>query len=67
MKVNNSSLTGESEDLVRKPQNTSLNPLETKNLAFFGTRCTAGAGLGLVIETGDRTVIGQIANLATTA
>ena len=66
MKVNNSSLTGESEDLVRKPENTSDNPFETKNVAFFGTRCTAGTCLGCVFETGDRTVIGQIANLATT-
>lgn len=37
MKVNNASLTGESEDLIRKPDYTSDNPFETKNLAFFGT------------------------------
>jgi len=37
MKVNNSSLTGESEDLPRRPEMSSENPLETKNLAFFGT------------------------------
>ena len=66
MKVNNSSLTGESEDLVRKPEKTSDNPFETKNIAFFGTRCTAGTCVACVFETGDRTVIGQIANLATT-
>ena len=66
MKVNNSSLTGESEDLIRKPEKTSDNPFETKNLAFFGTRCTAGTCVGVVFETGDWTVIGQIANLATT-
>jgi len=66
MKVNNSSLTGESEDLMRKVEKTSDNPFETKNIAFFGTRCTAGTCVGVVFETGDRTVIGQIANLATT-
>lgn len=40
MKVDNSSLTGESVLLVRSPECTHLeNPLETKNLAFFGTLC----------------------------
>ena len=67
MKVNNASLTGESDDLLRKVEKTADNPLETANLAFFGTACTFGNGLGLVINTGDRTVIGQIANLAQSA
>lgn len=67
MKVNNASLTGESEDLIRRPEMTSDNPLETKNLAFFGTQCTVGHGVALVFETGERTVIGQIANLASSA
>jgi sodium/potassium-transporting ATPase subunit alpha len=67
MKVNNASLTGESDDLLRKVEKTADNPLETANLAFFGTACTFGSGLGVVINTGDRTVIGQIANLAQSA
>ena len=67
MKVNNASLTGESDDLLRKVEKTADNPLETANLAFFGTACTFGNGLGVVINTGDRTVIGQIANLAQSA
>jgi len=58
MKVNNASLTGESEDLIRRPDMTSENPLETKNLAFFGTQCTTGHGIGIVFETGEKTVIG---------
>ena len=37
MKVNNASLTGESEDLLRAVEKTADNPLETANLAFFGT------------------------------
>ena len=65
MKVNNASLTGESDDLLRKVEKkTADNPLETANLAFFGTSWTFGQGIGVVINTGDRTVIGQIANLA---
>lgn len=66
MKVNNASLTGESEDLLRKdkPEKEEVVALEAKNLAFFGTACTAGSGTGMVVNIGDKTVIGQIANLA---
>ncbi|KAI1305853.1 Sodium/potassium-transporting ATPase subunit alpha [Halotydeus destructor] len=63
-KVDNSSLTGESEPQSRSAENTSQNPLETKNLAFFSTNCVEGAGRGIVVSTGDRTVMGRIANLA---
>ena len=59
MKVDNSSLTGESLLLIRSIDCTSPgNPLETKNLAFFGTLCKEGSGKGVVIFTGDNTVIG---------
>lgn len=59
MKVDNSSLTGESLLLLRSPECTNqTNPLETKNLAFFGTLCKEGNGKGIVIFTGDNTVIG---------
>merc|ERR1712226_1812676 len=34
-KVDNSSLTGESEPQTRSPEFTNENPLETRNLAFF--------------------------------
>lgn len=39
MKVDNSSLTGESDPLLRTPNTTNDNPLETENLAFFGSTC----------------------------
>lgn len=42
LKVDNSSLTGESEPLSRIPDCTHDNPLETKNLAFFSTNCVEG-------------------------
>lgn len=64
LKVDNSSLTGESEAQSRSPEMTNANPLETKNLAFFSTNCVEGTGRGIVINTGDRTVMGRIANLA---
>jgi sodium/potassium-transporting ATPase subunit alpha len=37
MKVDNSSLTGETELLARSVECTNDNPLETKNVAFFST------------------------------
>jgi sodium/potassium-transporting ATPase subunit alpha len=65
MKVDNSALTGECEPLLRVVECTSPdNPLETKNLAFFGTLCKEGGGKGIVINIGDHTVMGQIADLA---
>ena len=68
MRVDNSSLTGESEPLLRSIECTNPeNPLETKNLCFFGTLCKEGVGRGIVINIGDNTVIGQIANLAISA
>ncbi|XP_069804788.1 potassium-transporting ATPase alpha chain 2-like [Dendropsophus ebraccatus] len=63
-KVDNSSLTGESEAQPRGVDFTDDNPLETKNLAFFSTTCLEGTACGIVINTGDRTVIGRIASLA---
>lgn len=68
MKVDNSSLTGETELLSRTGECTDKdNPLETKNIAFFSTLVGEGSGKGLVIFTGDRTFIGQIATLAANA
>ncbi|KAM3146830.1 hypothetical protein pb186bvf_000984 [Paramecium bursaria] len=67
MKVDNSSLTGESLLLPRTHECTHPdNPLETRNLAFFGTLCKEGSCKGVVVFTGDNTVIGQIAGLAAT-
>ncbi|RWS13285.1 sodium/potassium-transporting ATPase subunit alpha-B-like protein [Dinothrombium tinctorium] len=63
-KVDNSCLTGESEPQSRIPELTDDAPLETKNLAFFSTHCVEGTVRGIVIATGDRTVMGRIANLA---
>ncbi|VDQ10183.1 unnamed protein product [Trichobilharzia regenti] len=57
-------MTGESEPQSRTPEFTNDNPLETKNLAFFSTNAVDGTCRGIVICTGDRTVMGRIANLA---
>ncbi|XP_026564819.1 potassium-transporting ATPase alpha chain 2 [Pseudonaja textilis] len=63
-KVDNSSLTGESEPQSRSCEFTHENPLETKNIGFYSTTCLEGTATGIVINTGDNTIIGRIASLA---
>lgn len=63
-KVDNSSLTGESRPQTRVTDPTHDEPLETKNLAFMSTNCVEGKGMGIVVATGDRSVMGRIAGLA---
>ncbi|RXM98973.1 Sodium/potassium-transporting ATPase subunit alpha-1 [Acipenser ruthenus] len=63
-KVDNSSLTGESEPQTRTPEFSNENPLETRNIAFYSTSCVEGTACGIVIKTGDHTVMGRIATLA---
>lgn len=63
-KVENSSLTGESAliPLVTKAQ--SEVPTESRNVAFMSSMAMTGTAVGVVIRTGDGTMIGAIAKLA---
>ena len=61
--VDNSSLTGESEPQERTKDNDMENPLEASNLMFNSTLVVSGEAYGVVIRTGDSTVLGQIARL----
>jgi sodium/potassium-transporting ATPase subunit alpha len=63
MCVDNASLTGESEPQKRGPDCTDDAVLETANLAFFGTQVPEGEATGVIISTGDGTVMGRIAKL----
>ncbi|KAJ3129116.1 hypothetical protein HK100_008807 [Physocladia obscura] len=63
LKVDNSSLTGEADPQERGTKNTHENPLEATNLAFNSTLAVVGNGYGIVVRTGDHTLIGQIASL----
>ncbi|KAI0792718.1 aminophospholipid-transporting P-type ATPase [Abortiporus biennis] len=65
MKVDNSSLTGESEPQERfaKPDGSKGRPVEAENLIFNSTLVVNGEGWGVVVRTGDHTLIGQIAHL----
>ncbi|AEO68317.1 uncharacterized protein THITE_125028 [Thermothielavioides terrestris NRRL 8126] len=62
-KVDNSSLTGESEPQERTRENDMQNPLEAHNVLFNSTLVVSGEAYGIVIRTGDATVLGQIAHL----
>lgn len=62
--VDNSSLTGESDPQTRKWTPSTKIPAEAENLAFFGTLCVKGKGVGVVINTGDSTFMGRTAKLA---
>ena len=61
-KVNNSSLTGESEPLDRFPANNVRDYLQATNICFNGTIVETGEAYCVVIRTGDETVLGTIAS-----
>jgi len=63
LKVDNSSITGESEPQLRKLMCTHENILESRNMVFSGTLVQAGNGKALVYSTGMHTEIGKIVRL----
>ncbi|MDD5472197.1 MAG: HAD-IC family P-type ATPase, partial [Sideroxydans sp.] len=63
LKVDHSSLTGESEPQLRKLACTHDNLLESRNMVFSGTLVQSGNGRALVYGTGMDTQIGQIVQL----
>jgi sodium/potassium-transporting ATPase subunit alpha len=67
MRVDNSSLTGESKPQRRIAESvTDGHPLDIPNLVFAGTTVLSGHGQGVVFATGLTTEFGNIANLTTT-
>ena len=61
IKVDNSSLTGEAEPQKRSPGSSDDVAERSRNVAFFGTDCVAGEGVGMVVRCGDQTCVGGIA------
>ncbi|CAG7733797.1 unnamed protein product [Allacma fusca] len=59
LKVDNSSLTGESEPQKRTVLYSDKNPMETSNLVFFSTSVVEGSGKGIVYRVGDGTFMGR--------
>ena len=66
MRVNQSTLTGESRPVSRSAEATlaeGMNTTEIPNLIFAGTSVSAGSGKAIVYLTGMRTAFGRIAQL----
>jgi magnesium-transporting ATPase (P-type) len=64
LKIEEAALTGESVPVEKKSQpiqEENLTPGDQKNMAFMGTIVVSGRGRGIVVETGIRTILGQIA------
>jgi sodium/potassium-transporting ATPase subunit alpha len=66
LKVDASMLTGESEPITCTLHSTDENYMSTRNLAFMGSGIVEGVGYGMVVATGNRTVMGKVAKLAAT-
>lgn len=69
LKVENGAITGEAEpvdldaSVVHEKETTPVE--EARNIAFNGSLVLDGSGLGVVLATGDRSLIGTIASLTT--
>ena len=63
LRVDHSSLTGESEPQLRTLQCTHEKILESRNMVFSGTLVQSGDGAALVYGTGMNTQLGGIAKL----
>ncbi|SEM01623.1 sodium/potassium-transporting ATPase subunit alpha [Syntrophus gentianae] len=66
LKVNNASLTGESEASLRNSLPVQGELLDSPNIVFAGTTVTSGSGKALVFATGMGTEFGRIAHLTST-
>eukprot|EP00620_Florenciella_sp_RCC1587_P019796 CAMPEP_0182572376 /NCGR_PEP_ID=MMETSP1324-20130603/16097_1 /TAXON_ID=236786 /ORGANISM="Florenciella sp., Strain RCC1587" /LENGTH=1350 /DNA_ID=CAMNT_0024787249 /DNA_START=68 /DNA_END=4120 /DNA_ORIENTATION=+ len=64
LKIEQSSLTGEPDAIAKDVGTFEENPLESKNVAFFGTSAEAGTCTAVVVLVGDGTIMGNIASLA---
>ena len=64
LKVEASSLTGESEAISCSVEAQHELPAEARNLVFNSSLVMNGEGRGVVVRTGDTTMIGSIAKLA---
>jgi Ca2+-transporting ATPase len=64
LKADEATLTGESIAVgkITSPiEEENLPSVDQKNLAFMGTIIVTGRGIGVVVETGHKTVLGRIA------
>ncbi len=66
LKLDASMLTGEAEPVKCTLHSTDDIHTSTRNLAFMGCTVKEGTGFGMVVSTGNNTVMGQVAKLAYT-
>lgn len=64
LRVDQAALTGESEPVKSSPSCTDDNYLQTRNIAFCGTHVVEGSARGVVVSTGNQTIMGSIASAA---
>ncbi|TPX19098.1 uncharacterized protein E0L32_011171 [Thyridium curvatum] len=64
IRFDRSVLTGESDEIEGSVDATDANLLESRNIALMGTLVVNGSGVGVVILTGSRSVMGRIAQAA---
>lgn len=70
LKCMESALTGESEPVVKSSsvlEGSELSIGDRENLVFMGTQIVAGTGQAVVVATGMKTELGQIAELLSTS
>ncbi|KAJ1967195.1 hypothetical protein IWQ62_002007 [Dispira parvispora] len=67
IELDKSILTGENDPISGTPEPTNDNYLESCNIALMGTLVTNGNGVGVVIATGESTVMGKISKLTTSS
>ncbi|KAJ6445169.1 Na/K ATPase alpha 1 subunit [Purpureocillium lavendulum] len=60
-------LTGEADEVEGAVDVTDNNFLESRNIALMGTLVVNGSGVGVVVLTGARSVMGRIANATASA
>ncbi|KAL6870395.1 calcium ATPase [Trichoderma novae-zelandiae] len=60
-------LTGESDEVEASVDQTDENFLESRNIALMGTLVVNGSGVGVVVLTGPRSVMGRIATATASA
>jgi len=69
LEIEESALTGESLPVMKSGQaikQENLDAQDQLNIGFMGTLVTRGNGVGIVVETGMNTAMGQIASLMMT-
>lgn len=63
LKIDNSMLTGESEPVLMKTESKEPIYMASRNIAFMGSLVVEGDGYGVVVGTGEQTVVGHIASV----